>query len=200
MHWREKELINVLEEGRSTTSDVVKKVHMCKVTALKYLEGLKTKGKVNCEIIGPSKVWFLQKNDISIVPRAKKVKVLIVDDDENVLTIIRESLGHEHFEIFEAENGKEALGMVFSYSPDILVMDIMMPHMDGYEVCKELKKHGHTKSIPIILLSAKSSVNDKLKAMDLDINDYMVKPFDPRELKARIKMVLNRSTFAEVNT
>ncbi len=78
-------------------------------------------------------------------------------------------------------------------------MDIMMPHMDGYQVCKELKKHEYTKTIPIIILSAKSSVDDKLKAMNLNINDYIVKPFDPRELKARIKMVLNQSMHTEVN-
>jgi PleD family two-component response regulator len=199
MHWREQELIDILEDGRLTTTEVVNKSHMCKVTALKYLEGLKKKGKVNCENIGTSKVWFLQNNDITIVPSEKKVKVLIVDDDKNVLTIIREALGYEPFEILEAENGKEALGMAFTHSPDILVMDIMMPHMDGYQVCKELKKHDYTKTIPIIILSAKSSVDDKLKAMNLNINDYIVKPFDPRELKARIKMVLNQSMHTEVN-
>jgi len=199
MHWREQELIDILEDGRLTTTEVVNKSHMCKVTALKYLEGLKKKGKVNCENIGTSKVWFSQNNDITIVPSEKKVKVLIVDDDKNVLTIIREALGYEPFEILEAENGKEALGMAFTHSPDILVMDIMMPHMDGYQVCKELKKHEYTKTIPIIILSAKSSVDDKLKAMNLNINDYIVKPFDPRELKARIKMVLNQSMHTEVN-
>jgi len=199
MHWREKELIDVLEDGRLTTTEVVNRSHMCKVTALKYLEGLKKKSKVNCENIGTSKVWFLQNNDITIVPSEKKVKVLIVDDDKNVLTIIREALGYEPFEILEAENGKEALGMAFTHSPDILVMDIMMPHMDGYQVCRELKKHDYTKTIPIIILSAKSSVDDKLKAMNLNINDYIVKPFDPRELKARIKMVLNQSMHTEVS-
>ncbi|KAF5420443.1 MAG: response regulator [Candidatus Methanomarinus sp.] len=199
MHWREQELIDILEDGRSTTTEVVNRSHMCKVTALKYLEGLKKKGDVNCENIGTSKVWFLQNNDITNVPSEKKIKVLIVDDDKNVLTIIREALGYEPFEILEAENGKEALGMAFTHSPDILVMDIMMPHMDGYQVCKELKKHEYTKTIPIIILSAKSSVDDKLKAMNLNINDYIVKPFDPRELKARIKMVLNQSMHTEVN-
>jgi len=77
--------------------------------------------------------------------------------------------------------------MVFTRSPDILILDIMMPEMDGYKVSEELKEHDSTKNIPIIILSAKVSVDDKVKAMSLGIDDYMIKPFDPRELEARIK-------------
>ena len=75
-------------------------------------------------------------------------------------------------------------------SPNIIILDLMMPSMDGYEVCQELKRNDRTKDLPIIVLSAKTSVDDKLRAMDMGINDYMIKPFDPRELTARIKMAL----------
>jgi PleD family two-component response regulator len=188
MHWREKELINILKMGKSTTSDVVNRAHMSKVTALKYLELLKEKNMVDNEVIGPTKVWFLKTDEEKI---ENKIKVLLVDDDENVIIIIKESLEPELFEIFEAVNGKEALGMAFAKSPDILILDIMMPDMDGYSVCEELKQHANTRNTPIIILTAKAGMDDKLKAMELGINDYIVKPFDPRELRARIKMVLN---------
>jgi DNA-binding response OmpR family regulator len=120
-----------------------------------------------------------------------KIKVLVADDDKTVIDIIRYSLDSDQFEVLEAANGKEALGMVFARSPDILILDIMMSEMDGYMVCEELKEHDSTKNLPIIILSAKTSVDDKVKAMGLGIDDYMTKPFDPRELEARIKMRLN---------
>ncbi|MBU4138993.1 MAG: response regulator [Euryarchaeota archaeon] len=189
MHWREKELLNVLKQGKLTTTEIVGRVNMSKATALKYLDGMKEKNLVDGEEIGTAKIWFL-KTEEEIVD--KKIKILVVDDDKNVINIIRYSIG-DQFEILEAANGKEALGMVFARSPDILILDIMMPEMDGYRVCEELRKHDSTKNLPIIILSAKTSVDDKVKAMGLGIDDYMIKPFDPRELEARIKMRLKQT-------
>ena len=191
MHWREKELLNVLKNGKLTTTEIVGRVNMSKATALKYLDGMKEKNLVDGEEIGTTKIWFL-KNEEEIVE--KKIKILIADDDKNVINIIRYSIG-DQYEILEAANGKEALGMVFARSPDILVLDIMMPEMDGYMVCKELKEHDSTKNLPIIILSAKATVEDKLKAIGFGIDDYMIKPFDPRELEARIKMRLKRTAY-----
>ncbi len=190
MHWREKDLLNVMKEGKLTTSEIVSRVNMSKVTALKYLEGLKEKNLVDYEEIGSAKVWSLTTGEEKKIE--KKTKVLVVDDDKNVITIIRDSLPPDLFEVIEAVNGKEALGMVFAESPDIMILDIMMPDLDGYKVCEELREHDTTKNIPIIILSAKTSVEDKLKAMELGVDDYVVKPFDPRELKARIKMRLKQ--------
>ncbi|HLB71198.1 MAG TPA: response regulator [Candidatus Methanoperedens sp.] len=187
MHWREKQLIDAMQGKKLTTSELVRRVNMSKVTALKYLECLKEKGLVDNEEIGTAKIWFLKNEEEKT---EKRIKVLVADDDRNVITIIRDFLEPENFEVVEALNGKETLGMVFSESPDMLILDIMMPGMDGYRVCQELKKHNNTKDIPIIILSAKASVEDKLKAIGLGIDDYIVKPFDPRELKARIKMRL----------
>jgi len=190
MHWREKELLNVLKNGKMTTTEIVSRVNMSKATALKYLDGMKEKNLVDGEEIGTTKIWFL-KNEEEIVE--KKIKILIADDDKNVIDIVRYSID-DQYEILEAANGKEALGMVFARSPDILVLDIMMPEMDGYMVCKELKEHDSTKNLPIIILSAKATVEDKLKAIGFGIDDYMIKPFDPRELEARIKMRLKRTS------
>lgn len=188
MHWREKELLEILKEGRFTSTNLVNRANMSKVTALKYLEKLKEKGLIDCEIIGSAKIWFLKQK--TETKTATKINVLVVDDDRNVITIIRDTLEHDLFEIHEAETGKEALGMVFDAIPDIIILDIMMPSMDGYTVCKKLKERDRTKNIPIIILSAKTSLNDKLKAMEMGIDDYVVKPFDPLELRARIKMAL----------
>jgi len=187
MHWREKELLNVLKAGKLTTSEIVSRVNMSKATALKYLSNLEETKQVDCEEIGTAKIWYLK----NVSPKTgKKIKILVGDDDNNVINIIRYSIDPDQFEILEAANGKEVLGMVFAESPDIMILDIMMPGMDGYSVCQELKKHDSTKDIPIIILSAKASVDDKLKAMTLGIDDYMIKPFDPREVEARIKMRL----------
>ncbi len=187
MHWREKELLDAVQAGKLTTSEIVARVNMSKVTALKYLDCLKEKNMVDCEEIGPAKIWFLKTSEKKT---EKKIKVLVADDDRNVINIIRDTLPSDQYEILEAVNGKEALGVVFAESPDILILDIMMPDMDGYKVCEELKERDITKNIPVIILSAKASMEDKLKAMDMGIDDYIVKPFDPRELRARIKMRL----------
>jgi len=191
MHWREKELLNVLKTGKLTTTEIVGRVNMSKATALKYLDSMKEKNLVDGEEIGTAKIWFL-RNEGEIVQN--KIKVLVADDDNNVINIIRYSISNDQFDVLEATNGKEALGMVSSRSPDILILDIMMPGMDGYMVCEELKKHDSTKNLPIIILSAKASVDDKLKAIGFGVDDYMTKPFDPRELEARIKMRLKPTT------
>jgi len=187
MHWREKELLNVLKTGKMTTTEIVGRVNMSKATALKYLDRMREKNLVDGEEIGTAKIWFL-RTEGEIVQN--KIKVLVADDDSNIINIIRYSISNDQFEVLEAANGKEALGMVFAMSPDILILDIMMPGMDGYMVCKELKEHDSTKNLPIIILSAKTSIDDKLKAIGFGIDDYMIKPFDPRELEARIKMRL----------
>jgi len=191
MHWREKELLDVLKQGKLTTTQIVGKVNMSKATALKYLDRMKEKNLVDGEEIGTTKIWFLRTGGEIV---KNKIQVLVADDDKNVINIIRYSIDSEKFEILEAANGKEALGMVFARIPDILVLDIMMPGMDGYMVCEELKKNDSTKNLPIIILSAKANVDDKIKAIGLGIDDYMIKPFDPRELEARIKMRLKHTT------
>jgi PleD family two-component response regulator len=190
MHWREKELLNVLKRGKLTTSEIVGRVNMSKATALKYLDSMKEKKLIGGEEIGTAKIWFLKNEEKKA---GNKIKVLVADDDKNIIKIIRYSIDSDQFEVLEAANGKEALGMVFARSPDILILDVMMPEMDGYMVCKELKEHDSTKNLPIIILSAKVSVDDKIKAMGLGIDDYLVKPFDPRELEARIRMRLKLS-------
>lgn len=118
-------------------------------------------------------------------------KILIVDDEENIRKVIREYLEFEGFLCFEASNGGEAIKMCKENSYDLIVLDIMMPKIDGFTVAKEIRKK---QSVPIIMLSARSEEYDKLYGFDVGIDDYVTKPFSPKELVARIKANLKRNT------
>lgn len=123
-------------------------------------------------------------------------KILIVDDEINIRRVVREYAEFEGYEVFEAENGMQAVDMVKSNDYDLIVMDIMMPKLDGFSTCKEIKKY---KSIPVIMLSARGEEYDKLFGFELGIDDYVVKPFSPKELMARIKVALKRNTSNETD-
>lgn len=121
--------------------------------------------------------------------------ILVVDDEELIRNVIREYLENEKYEVLEAVDGEEALKMVSNHKIDLIILDIMMPKKDGYTTLKEIKKE---KNIPIIMLSARSEEYDKLLGFDLGIDDYLTKPFSPRELLARVKAVLRRNREMEV--
>lgn len=118
------------------------------------------------------------------------MKVLIVDDEEGIREIIKEYCLYEHFDSIEAANGSEALNILKNDEIDIIVLDIMMPKMDGYSTLKEIKKEYN---IPVIILSARSEEYDKLLGFELGVDDYLTKPFSPKELMARIKAITNRN-------
>lgn len=117
------------------------------------------------------------------------MKVLVVDDEKLIRDVIKEYASLENYEIFEAENGIEALKVIDEENIDVIVLDIMMPKMDGYTFFKELKKDHN---IPTIILSARNDEYDKLLGFDLGVDDYLTKPFSPKELMARIKAVTRR--------
>lgn len=121
-------------------------------------------------------------------------KILVVDDEVNIRRVVREYAEFEGYEVAEAENGMEAVEMVKSEDFDLIVIDIMMPKLDGFSTCKEIKKY---KTIPVIMLSARGEEYDKLFGFELGIDDYVVKPFSPKELMARIKAVLKRNNVSE---
>ena len=121
-------------------------------------------------------------------------KILVVDDEVNIRRVGREYAEFEGYEVAEAENGMEAVEMVKSEDFDLIVMDIMMPKLDGFSTCKEIKKY---KTVPVIMLSARGEEYDKLFGFELGIDDYVVKPFSPKELMARIKAVLKRNNVSE---
>lgn len=118
-------------------------------------------------------------------------KILVVDDEEKIRLIIRKYAEYDKIKVDEAKDGFEALEMVKAVDYDLVILDIMMPEMDGFEVCKEIKK---IKPIPIIMLSARGEEYDKLHGFELGIDDYVVKPFSPKELMMRAKVVMNRNS------
>ena len=121
-------------------------------------------------------------------------RILIVDDEKMIRNVVREYAEFEGYETAEAEDGMEAVEMCRKEDFDMIVMDIMMPRLDGYSAIKEIRK---TKQIPVIMLSARGEEYDKLFGFEIGIDDYVVKPFSPKELLARIKAVLKRSSAPE---
>ncbi len=117
------------------------------------------------------------------------MKILICDDEELIRNVIKEYLLMENYTVYEALDGKEALEIVKNKEIDLIVMDIMMPNMDGYQAVREIRK---IKDIPCIMLSARNQEFDKLVGFDMGIDDYVTKPFSPKELIARIKAVTKR--------
>ena len=116
--------------------------------------------------------------------------ILVVDDEKNIVQLARLYLGREGFRVEEAHDGKEALDKARALNPDLIVLDIMMPEMDGLSVCRELRK---TSNVPVIILTARSDDVDKIVGLEIGADDYLTKPFNPRELLARVKAVLRRS-------
>lgn len=117
------------------------------------------------------------------------IQLLVVDDEAKIREVIREYAEFNDFEVTEAEDGMVAVGLCNVRDFDIIIMDIMMPRLDGFSACKEIRK---TKDIPIIMLSARSEEYDKLFGFELGIDDYVIKPFSPKELMARVNAVLAR--------
>lgn len=120
--------------------------------------------------------------------------ILVCDDEELIRNVIKEYLTLDNYIVDEASDGKEAVEKAKNVNYDLIIMDIMMPHMDGYLACKEIKK---IKNVPFIMLSARSEEYDKLIGFDLGIDDYVTKPFSPKELVARVKAILKRSNKVE---
>ncbi len=120
---------------------------------------------------------------------ADRQKILIVDDDSNIAELISLYLAKECYDTQIAEDGEDALAKFNEFNPDLILLDIMLPGIDGYEVCREIRK---TSQVPIIMLSAKGEVFDKVLGLELGADDYMIKPFDSKELVARAKAVLRR--------
>lgn len=119
--------------------------------------------------------------------------VLVVDDDPHIRELVRVILQREGLTVQEAEDGRLALERMESSPADMVVLDIMMPHLDGWELCKELRRHY---DIPLLMLTAKGEMADKVRGFNLGTDDYLIKPFDPAELTVRVKALLKRYRIA----
>jgi DNA-binding response OmpR family regulator len=123
-----------------------------------------------------------------------KYKILVVDDDKKTVDLIRLSLKNEHFETLEAYDGIEALALTRSEAPDLIILDWMLPHVGGLDLCRIVRLES---TIPVIMLTAKATEDDKLLGLNLGVDDYLTKPFSLRELVARVRVVLRRTYRSE---
>jgi len=121
-----------------------------------------------------------------------ETKVLLVEDEAAIVTMLRYNLEREGFKVFSTGDGDEAVGLVKAHRPDVIVLDWMLPGMSGVDICTTLRRQEETKAVPIIMLSARGEESDRIRGLDAGADDYMVKPFSPGELVARIRSVLRR--------
>lgn len=125
-------------------------------------------------------------------------KILIVEDEKDIVELLKYNLQKEGFKTIFAYNGNDALESIEKGNPDLIILDLMLPEIDGIEICRILKKDNETKNIPIIMLTARATEMDKILGLDLGADDYITKPFSPREVVSRIKAVLRRTKKEEI--
>jgi len=121
-----------------------------------------------------------------------KEKILVVDDEEDILELLKYNLSREGYQVFCTTSGEKTLSLVKTETPDLIVLDLMLPGMDGLEVARQLKDNPHTKNVPIVMLTAKGEEADIVTGLELGADDYVTKPFSPRILLARVRAVLRR--------
>ena len=127
----------------------------------------------------------------------KKSKIVVIEDEVDILEVINYNLLKEGFDVCSALDGEEGLALIKKEVPDLVLLDLMLPGLDGIEICRKLKTDYSTRSIPIIMVTAKGEESDIVLGLGMGADDYMVKPFRPRELMARIRSVLRRGDFIE---
>ncbi len=137
---------------------------------------------------------------MTAVVEAEKNKgnVLVIEDDRDIVEVLRYNLAKEGFRVSEARDGERGLDMIRRAQPDIVVLDLMLPGKDGIEVCRRLREQGETRDLPILMLTAKSEEADVVVGLEMGADDYMTKPFSPRELTARVRAILRRAQAREV--
>ncbi len=128
------------------------------------------------------------------------MKILVVDDEDNIRELLKFSLEKNGFVVKEASDGEQALTVLSNYIPDLIILDLMLPQIDGLEVCRRIKSNSNTAGIPIIMLTARAEEIDKVLGLELGADDYITKPFSPREVVARVKAVLRRLVNVNTNT
>lgn len=165
-----------------STSDIAQSTGHTRATIAKYLEMMKLQGKVSLREVGKAKVW---------VSANKTRRILVAEDEGHIRRLITVILGKENYEFTEAKDGKEALEKA-SEMPDLIILDLMMPKIDGIEVCRQLKNNALTRKIPVLMLTAKGEMSDKVVGIRAGADDYLTKPFEPRELRIRVGTFFDR--------
>jgi len=174
------------KEIGSSASEISRAINHNRVTISKYLEVMKARGLLGSKVIAQARLW-------AVIDDHRKPTILIVEDEPNVLELIKLSLIPGQYNIVEATDGITALSFVKEKKPSLILLDLMLPKLDGREVCKIVKKDPSTQDIPIVMLTAKSQTIDKVEGLKIGADDYMTKPFDPLELEARVESILKRT-------
>lgn len=128
-------------------------------------------------------------------PASRQPSLLVVEDEQDLLEVLRFSLTREGFSVRTAENGEDAIRMVRQQKPDLIVLDLMLPTIDGLSVCRALRSQEQTRDVPVVMLTAKGEESDIVKGLEAGADDYVTKPFSPKVLMARINAVLRRSEY-----
>lgn len=126
--------------------------------------------------------------------------ILVVEDEEDILDLVAFNLQKEEYEVLKASNGNDGLALALKHIPDLIVLDLMLPGRDGFEVFKGLREDSRTRETPVLMLTAKAEVSDRIAGLKLGADDYVAKPFSPRELVLRVKALLRRATKAAPGT
>lgn len=126
-------------------------------------------------------------------------RILVVDDEEHIQELLKFNLESNGYKVYCSGNGTDALKFVRSEKPDLVLLDVMLPGIDGYDVCKEIRRDNNISNLPIIMITAKSEELDKILGLELGADDYLTKPFSLRELLARVKAVLRRTTIMPID-
>jgi len=176
------------KEIGASASQISRAINHNRVTITKYLEVMKARGILTNKVVAQAKLW-------AVADDHRKPIVLIVEDEKNVLDLIKLSLIPGQYNILEALDGVAALQLIKERRPDIVLLDLMLPKLDGKQVCKIMKSDPSTQDIPVIMITAKSQTIDKVEGLKIGADDYITKPFDPLELEARVESTLKRTTF-----
>jgi DNA-binding response OmpR family regulator len=152
---------------------------------------MKQAGRKNASGVATEKSMSVTKEKAFAAAKENSTKnVLIVDDEPHIVNLVKLSLNAGRYSVTGAYSAREALSMLDTQTPDVILVDLMMPGINGYELCNALRAHSKTKETPIIILSAKGQISDKIHAIDVGADDYITKPFDPMELERRIRLNL----------
>lgn len=146
-----------------------------------------TLNEISERMYQPEDIKTIFRDQVKNIESNNKIKVLVVDDEPHIVSLIKLSLDANKFEVIEAFSGTEAIELAIKEQPDIITLDVMMPGMDGFNVCKRLKNIPATSGIPVMMISVKDMLQDKFDGIDSGAIDYLTKPFDPEELSKKIE-------------
>ncbi len=186
------EIVDYLKKSEEVScSELARNIGRNRVTVSKYLELMQIENKLNSRTVAQAKLWSLNGSN--------KNKVLVVDDEPHIVNLIKLSLETD-YNVDEAYSGIDALERVFTQVPDLVVLDIMMPGVSGYDVLKKMKQNKITRNIPVVILSAKAELEDKFQSLELGAHEHLTKPFDPEELNVVVFNLLKTKDVSELDS